>query len=96
MFHGDTRVGTISSTSILSPKDFKEMTHILMAVDITKKVEEKQAWGIIAGRAIGGITLGNKRADERKIDQRYGHPTVTTLDIAICEDSDKTFLEPVG
>jgi hypothetical protein len=33
------------------------MAHILVTVDIAKKVEEKQAWRVITGRAIGGITI---------------------------------------
>ncbi|MEE9168278.1 MAG: hypothetical protein V3U73_00860 [bacterium] len=52
IFHGDTSVGSISPTTILVPEDIKEMAHILMAVDMTKKVEEEQAWWIITGRSI--------------------------------------------
>ena len=51
-FHGDTGIGAISPTSILVPKDLKKMAHILMTVDMTKKVEEKQAWRIITRRSI--------------------------------------------
>ena len=32
----------ISSTSVFIPKDIKEMAHILMTVDIAKKVQEEQ------------------------------------------------------
>ena len=52
MFHGDTGIGAISPTSILVPEDLKEMAHILMAVDMTKKIEEKQARWIITRRSI--------------------------------------------
>ena len=52
MFHGDTGIGAISLTSILVPEDLKEMAHILMTVDMTKKVEEEQAWRIITRRSI--------------------------------------------
>ena len=41
MFHGDAGIGTISPASILVSQDAKEMTHILMTVDMTKKVEEE-------------------------------------------------------
>ena len=41
MFHGDTGIGAISPTSILVPEDIKEMAHILMTVDITKKVQQE-------------------------------------------------------
>ena len=41
IFHGDTGIGAISPTSILVPEDLKEMAHILMTVDMTKKVEEE-------------------------------------------------------
>jgi len=48
MFHGDTLrggpeagIGAISPTSILVPKDTKEMAHILMTVDISEKVKQK-------------------------------------------------------
>jgi len=41
ILHADTGVGSISSTSIFIPEDTKEMAHILMAVNMTKKVEEK-------------------------------------------------------
>jgi hypothetical protein len=52
MFHGDTDIGAISPTSILVPEDLKEMAHILMTVDMTKKVEKEQAWRIITRRSI--------------------------------------------
>ena len=38
MFHGDTGIGAISSTSVLIPEDIKEMSHILVTVNIAKKV----------------------------------------------------------
>jgi len=72
------------------------MAHILMTVDMTKKVEEEQAWRIITRRSIRRITIGNKRSDERKIDEGSEHSAVTTLYIAIFVDSDKTFFKPVG
>jgi len=53
IFHGNTGIGAISPASILVPKDSKEMAHILMTVDMTKKVEEEQAWWIITRRSIG-------------------------------------------
>jgi hypothetical protein len=65
MFHADTGlrpvglrayapegIGAISPTSILVPEDLKEMAHILMTVDMTKKVEEEQAWRVITRRSI--------------------------------------------
>jgi hypothetical protein len=52
MFYGDTGIGAIGPTSILVPQDLKEMAHILMTVDMTKKVEEKQARWIITRRSI--------------------------------------------
>jgi hypothetical protein len=33
------------------------MFHILVTINIAKKVEEKEAWRIITGRAKGGITI---------------------------------------
>ena len=96
MFHGDSGIGAISPTSILVPKDFKEMTHVLMTVDMTKKVKEEQAWWIITRRSIGRITIGNKRSDKRKIDEGRDHFAVTPLDIAIFEDFNKTFFKSVG
>jgi len=53
ILHGDASVGSISPTSILVPEDTEEMAHILMTVDMTKKIEEEQAWRIITGRSIG-------------------------------------------
>ena len=96
MFHGDTGIGAIGSTSILVPEDFKEMAHILMTVDMTKKVEEEQARRIVTRRSKRRITIGNKRPDEREIDKRNNHPAVTALDIAIFENPDKAFSKPVG
>jgi hypothetical protein len=52
MFHADTGIGAISPPSILVPEDLKEMAHILMTVDMTKKVEEEQAWRVITRRSI--------------------------------------------
>ncbi len=71
------------------------MAHILMTVDMTKNVEEEQAWWIVTRRSIGRITIGNKRSDKRKIDEGRDHFAVTTLYIAIFEDFDKTLIEPV-
>ncbi len=39
--HRNPGISAISPTSILVPEDLKEMTHILMTVDMTKKVEEE-------------------------------------------------------
>ena len=41
MLHGDTSVGSISPTAIFVPENVKEMAHILMTVDVTKKVEKE-------------------------------------------------------
>jgi hypothetical protein len=96
ILHGNTSVGSISPTSIFVSEDTKEMAHILMTVDMTKKVEEEQARRIVTRRSKRRITIGNKRPDEREIDKRNNHPAVTALDIAIFENPDKAFSKPVG
>jgi len=59
MVHGDPGIGTVSPAPVLIPEDIKEMMHILVTVDMTEKVEEKQAWRVITGRAKRGITISH-------------------------------------
>jgi len=47
MVDGDASVGMISSTSMLIPEYLEELTHILIAVNVSKEIQEKQAWGVI-------------------------------------------------
>jgi hypothetical protein len=35
----------------------KELTHILIAIDVSKQIQKKQACRIITGRAIRGIAM---------------------------------------
>jgi len=59
MVHGNAHIGTVTPTPILIPEDIKEMTHILVTVDMPKKVEEEQAWRVITRRAVRGIAVCN-------------------------------------
>ena len=69
IIHGDARIGTVTPTSVFVMKDIKEVAHILMSVDISKEIQEKQAWRVITGRAEWGIAMCNQGSDEREIDQ---------------------------
>ena len=52
MLHGDASVGAVSSASVFIMENFKELTHVLMTINIPKEVQEKQSWRIITGRTI--------------------------------------------
>jgi len=52
MVHGDARVSMVSPASVFIMENLKELTHVLMAVNIPKELQEKKSWGIIARRAV--------------------------------------------
>jgi hypothetical protein len=52
MLHADASVSTVSPASVFIMEDFKELTHILMTINISKEVQEKKSWGIITRRAV--------------------------------------------
>ncbi len=69
IIHGDARIGTVSSPSVFVMEDIKEVVHILITIDISKEIQEKQAWRVITGRAEWGIAVCNQGSDEGEIDQ---------------------------
>jgi hypothetical protein len=93
--HGDASVGTISSTSILIPEDFEELTHILIAVDISKEIQEKQAGWVITRRAVRGISVCDQRPNKGEVDQGGYHPGVATPDSAIGKDLNELFFKAI-
>lgn len=52
MVHGDARVSMVSPASVFIMENLKELTHVLMAVNIPKELQEKKSWGIITRRAV--------------------------------------------
>ena len=92
--HGDASVGTISSTAFI-PEDFEELTHILIAVDVSKEIQEKQAWGVITRRAVRGISVCDQRPNKGEVDQGGYHPGVATLDSVIGKDLNELFFKVI-
>jgi len=52
MLRGDASVTTVSSASVFIMENLKELTHVLMTINIPKEVQEKQTWRIITRRAV--------------------------------------------
>lgn len=69
MLHRDVSVGPVRSASVFIMEHFKELTHVLMTINIPKEVQQKETDRIIEGRAIGGISVCHQRSDEREVDQ---------------------------
>lgn len=88
-------MGAITSAPVLVTNQCKELTHILVTIDVSKQVQQEKARRIVARRAVRGITIGDKRSDERKINQRGNHLGHTALDIAIGIYFNKAFFELV-
>ena len=61
-------VGAINPATILVPHNFKELFHVLKAVDMTEQVEQEQTWGVITRRSVRGVTVSDQGSNERKID----------------------------
>ena len=86
---------SITSASVLVSNQLKKFAHLLVPIDIAKQVQQEHAWRIITGRSVRGITVSNKRADERKIDKRCDHFGIPTLDIAVGKDFNKAFFKVI-
>jgi len=84
---------SITSAPVLVTNQCKELAHILVAIDVSKQIEQEKAWRIVARRAVRGITIGNKSSDERKIDKRGNHLGHTALDITIEIDFNEAFFK---
>jgi hypothetical protein len=59
MAHRDASGGPVRAASVFIMERFKELTHVLMTINIPKEVQQKEADRIIAGRTIGGITISH-------------------------------------
>jgi hypothetical protein len=92
--HRQASVGTISSTAFI-PEDFEELTHILIAVDVSKEIQEKQAWGVITRRAVRGISVCDQRPNKGEVDQGGYHPGVAAPDSVIGKDLNELFFKVI-
>ena len=95
MIHRDAGIGPVGSSSVFIMDKFKELTHIVISVDIPKEIQEKQTWGIITRGAIRGITVCYQRSYKGEIDQGSYHSGISSLDSAIGKDLNKAFFKAV-
>ncbi len=66
-----------------------------ISINVSKQVQQKQAWRIIARRAFVGIAVCHQGADKREIDQRSNHFAHSAFDVTVCEYFNETFFEPI-
>lgn len=86
MIHRDSGIGSVSPASILVIHNLKELTHMLIPIDVSKEIQEEETWWVIARGVIGRVAVSHKRSDKGEIDQRCDHFRVSTLHRAIVED----------
>jgi len=86
-------MSTVSPSPIFVTKQLKEFSHVLMSIDIAKQVEQEDTWGIIARRAIRGITVSDNGSDKGKIDEGSYHSSVSALNVSIEQDFNEAFFK---
>jgi len=80
---------------VVIAQDFTKPTHIRIGIDVSKQVQQKQAWGIIARRSFIGVTICYQGSDKGEIDQRGDHIAHTAFDVTVWEYFNEPFFEPI-
>jgi hypothetical protein len=68
---------------------------MLVAIDVSKEIEEEEAGRVIARRAKRGVTISYEGSDKGEIDQGGNHFRVSALHRAIGEDFNELFFEVI-
>jgi len=93
--YGKSGIGTVPPAFIVITEVFPKLANCRISIKMSKQINEKKSWRIIAWRPKFGVAVGGKGTDKTEVDERSDHSRQTALNGAIGANFHEFFLEVV-